>query len=243
MENPLARSHQLLWDGVPESRKGPRPSLTLDRIVTTAVAIADAEGIEALSMRKLATELGVGTMSLYRYVPDKADLLNLMLDHVNGAQLGRTDPAGTWRDTLTAAAHDGRELYRVHRWLIQVNWSRPVLGPNSIAGLEQTMAGLADLPFSDQEKIVVVSQLDAYVTGSVRQEILYDAAAEESGLADEEFWTFQLPWLERAMESGRYPTMAAMSENSFDAGWEESFALGLRFLLDGIEREVARRSA
>ena len=241
-ENPLAHTHRLLWEGLPESRKGPRPGLTLEQIVTAGIALADAEGLDALSMRKLSAELGVGTMSLYRYVPTKHELLNLMLDHVLGGQLGRTDPGSSWRVNLTAMAEHARAMYLRHLWLLQVNWSRPVLGPNAIAQMEETVAGLAELPFADQEKMMTVSAVDAYVTGSVREEILYAQAAAESGLTEEEFWNYQLPVLERAMESGQYPAMAALSEDVFDAGWEDSFALGLQFLLDGIEQRVARRS-
>lgn len=240
-ENPLALSHQLLWDGLPQSTKGPRPTLTLDQIVAAGIEIADAEGVEALSMRKLAATLGMGTMSLYRYIPSKAELLNLMLDHTSGTQVGRVDPSGSWRDTLTTVARRGRELYLRHRWLLQVNWSRPVLGPGSIAQMEETVSGLGDLPFRDQEKMTVISAVEAYVVGSVREQILYDTAAEESGLTEEEFWNYQRPTLVRAMESGRYPEMAALDEDVFDAGWEETFELGLRLLLDGIEGEAARR--
>jgi len=240
-ENPLALSHQLLWEGLPQSTKGPRPTLTLDQIVAAGIEIADAEGIEALSMRKLAATLGMGTMSLYRYIPSKAELLNLMLDHTSGTQVGRVDPSGSWRDTLTAVARRGRELYLRHPWLLQVNWSRPVLGPGSIAQMEEAVSGLRDLPFRDQEKMMVISAVEAYVVGSVREQILYDNASEESGVTEEEFWNYQLPTLVRAMESGSYPAMAALDEDVFDAGWEETFELGLRFLLDGIEGEVARR--
>ena len=242
-DNPLAHSHRLLWEGLSESRKGPRPTLTLEQIVTAGITLADAEGVDALSMRKLSAELGVGTMSLYRYVPNKHELLNLMLDHVLASQIGRTEPGAPWRDTLTAMAEHGRAMYLRHPWLLQVNWSRPVLGPNAIAQMEESVAGLAELPFGDQEKMMVVSAVDAYVTGSVREEILYAQAAAESGLTEEEFWSYQVPVLVRAMESGQFPAMAALSEDVFDAGWEKSFALGLQFMLDGIEQRVRRRAA
>lgn len=242
-QNPLARSHQLLWEGLPTPRKGPKPTLTLEQIVSAGISIADSEGIEALSMRKLAATLGMGTMSLYRYIPSKSELLDLMLDHVSGSQLGRVDPDGDWRATLTTVAREGRALYLKHPWLLKINWSRPVLGPNSIAEMEETMSGLKDLPFSDQEKMVVVSALDSYVTGSVRQEILYENATVESGMSDEEFWGNQLPALVTAMESGKYPVMASLSEDVFDASWEETFEAGLRYMLDGIARDVARRTS
>lgn len=242
-ENPIAHSLRLLWEGLPEPRKGPRPTLTLDRIVTAAVGVADAEGIAALSMRRLAAELGVGTMSLYRYVPGKDELLNLVFDHVSAPGDERPWGGGSWRETLEISAWGQRALYQAHPWLLQVNGARPVMGPSAVSALEWMMRGLVDLPFGDREKMMVVTEVDSYVTGSVRAQILYEGAAAESGVTDDEFWTFQLPWLERAMESGDFPAMAALGEDSFDGTWEEGFALGLRFLLDGIEREVERRTS
>lgn len=239
--NPLARSHQLLWEGLPISKKGPAPSLTLEQVIEAGIAIADSEGITALSMRRLAAELGMGTMSLYRYVPAKTELLNLMLDHVNGMQIGRTRVDGGWRSALESAAWAGRTLYLRHPWLLQINFTRPVLGPGSIAQFEEMMSALKDLPFRDQEKMTTLSGLDAYVTGLVREEILYNDAAAESGITADEFWTYQLPVLEAAMASGDYPTLAAMSDDTFDAGWEDTFASGLTLMLDGLENEVRRR--
>ncbi|MGC0272307.1 TetR/AcrR family transcriptional regulator [Pseudactinotalea sp. Z1739] len=242
--NPLAVSQRLLWEGLPETRKGPRPSLTLDQIVTAAIDIADAGGIDALSMRKLAAELNTSPMALYRYVPGKTELLHLMLDAVEVLpEDAATTPDDGWREVLEAWAWRGRALHLHHRWLLQVNSTRTPIGPHSLAGMERLMSGLADMPFSDQEKVMVMSLLDGYVTGTARQEILYEQAAEESGVSDGEFWEFQLPLLVQAVESGHYPTMAGMAEDTFDGGWEETFALGLHALLDGLELEVQRRRA
>lgn len=236
--NPLTRSHQLLWDGLPEPSRGPKPTLSLDQIVEAAIELTDRQGLAALSMRRLAEELGVGTMSLYRYIPGKDQLLDLMLDRVSAPEVSASS---TWRETLEASAWEGRRLYLRHRWLMQINWTRPVMGPNSVRGLEVTLSGLQDLPLSDQEKLMVVSLLDSFVVGSARAEIQWDTAREESGITDEEFWTMQLPWLTRAMESGEYPTMAALSEDTFDAGWEETFSWGLTLFLDGIDLQVRQR--
>lgn len=242
-ENPLARSQQLLWEGLPPSGRGPRPSLTLDQIVTTAISIADAEGFDALSMRALAAELGMGTMSLYRYVPSKTELLHLMLDAVTAHPEGRREHPGGWLETLQASAWGGRDLYLRHRWLLRINRSRPVLGPNSVADLEWVLTGIIDLPLTDKEKLDVVTQLDALVVGAVRQEIHYEEAAAESGMTDEEFWQHQLPVMEKVMSTGDYPTLAGLSEDAFEGGWDKSFAFGVRLFLDGLEREVARRTA
>lgn len=238
----LRTTLELLWHGWQAPAKGPRPRLTLDQIVDQAVAVADADGLDALSMRRIARELDVGTMSLYRYVPTKDVLLDLMLDRVSEPPPAQADVVGTsWRAVLETAAREGRALYLRHPWLIQVNWTRPIIGPSSARSLEVVIAGLVDLPLSDQEKIMVISLLDGYVIGSVRQEMLYEAAADETGLSEAEFWSIQLPYLEHAMASGAYPSLATMDEDTFDAGWDETFDLGVRLFLDGLEREVERR--
>ncbi len=235
----LERSLELLWEGRPAPSKGPKPALSLDEIVEAAIELADADGLEALSMRRLARELGVGTMSLYRYVPDKRVLLDLMLDTVSAPDHdARPAPGRPWREVLEAEALLGRELYLRHPWVLQVNWTRPVLGPNTIAGLELTLAGLTELPLGDQDKIAIISAIDAYVAGSVRQQLMSESAAEDSGISDEEFWGLQGPALERAMESGDYPVLAELQPDAFDASWDATFEQGLGHLLDGIALEV-----
>jgi AcrR family transcriptional regulator len=236
----VRRSMELLWTGGdPRPAPGPKPSLTLDRIVDAAITLADRDGVDALSMRRVAAELGVGTMSLYRYVPGKAELLALMLDRVDAPE---TVQAGSWRETLERAARRTYGLYLSHPWLLQVNWTRPVLGPNSVAGMEVLMRGLDGLGLSGQERIAVVMLVDAYVVGQARNRIQHDAVTVQSGLSDEEFWTQQYPFLAKAMESGRYPAMAALDEDAFGMGWAENFDFGLARILDGMAALVETRS-
>lgn len=234
---------ELLWRTGERATRGPKPGLTLDQIVDAAIAVADANGIEGLSMRSVAKELGVGTMSLYRYIPGKGELLDLILDRVSdpSASIEKAEGA-SWREALRIAAYGTRQLYLDHPWLIQVNWTRPVFGPNTLAGVEFVIATLGDLGLNDQERVMVLMTIDSYVTGMVRTEILYARAAVETGISDEEFWREQLPILERAMVSGDYPAMAAMSEDAFDAGWDETFEFGLQRLLDGLESFITARS-
>lgn len=241
----VARSLELLWGAGDRPARGPRPALTLDRIITAAVGIADAEGLTALSMRRLATDLGTGTMSLYRYVPGKAELLDLMLDHVLGeppADDGTTDgePAD-WRAALGAMAHAHLEQLRRHPWLLKVNQARTVLGPNALRGLERSLAGIRGMGLPDTELISTIITVNSFVEGVARTRLHISEAARETGVSDDDFWEHQRPYLERAMLSGDYPLMAALSEDAFGQGTDH-FAFGLRRLIDGFEALVRRRA-
>jgi AcrR family transcriptional regulator len=128
------RSIELLWGLVPgeKSRPGPKPRFTVAEIAAAAIAIADTEGLAALSMRKVAERLGVSAMSLYTYVPGKGELIDLMLDTVF-AEVPLTFAAAGWRARLEAVARENWQLYLHHPWLLQVATSRPPLGPHLIA--------------------------------------------------------------------------------------------------------------
>jgi AcrR family transcriptional regulator len=238
----MEQTNELLWGGAERVTRGPKPGLSLDQIVAASINLADAEGIDALSMRRVAAALGVGTMTLYRYVPNKAVLLNLMLDRVyDPAEEAKLIEGKDWRGMLEVIARNGFQQYLAHRWLLQVNWSRPVLGPNSLAGMEILVTGLSGTPLTDQEKIMVITLLDGYCSGLARHQVQYAAAADETGISDEDFWQAQLPTLERAMATGDYPAMAALSDDCFDGSWEATFELGLHALLDGLEQLVRSR--
>jgi len=233
---------KLLWGKPARPSRGPKPGLTLDQIVTTAIAIADADGLPALSMRRVATELGVGTMSLYRYVPGKAELLDLMLDQVSGPGDTAERAAGLgWRALMDLVAHCTWDLYVKHPWLLQINWARPVLGPNSLAGVELVQRGLGGLGLSDQERVMVMFVVDSFVIGAARGYVNARSAGATSELSDEEFWAVQGPAMEEALGSGAYPTLAVMAEDAFDFSQEQAFDFGLDRLLDGLDAYLAER--
>ncbi|NSC22368.1 TetR/AcrR family transcriptional regulator [Streptomyces albus subsp. chlorinus] len=240
----LVRSLDLLWGRTGRDRpaRGPKPGLTLTGIVAAAVALADREGLAALSMRRLAGELGVGTMSLYRYVPGKDELVALMVDHVEtppdelDLRRGRT-----WRETLELMAEQTWELYTTHSWLIQVNQARPVLGPHSMAGLDFALAALEGLPLSGQEKIGVLVGLDNLVLGAARSHVLHQQAAQQTGVSDEEFWRTQEPYMVRGIQEGGLHRLAALPEDSFATDAVTTMRFAVRALLDGYQRLVEER--
>ncbi|MEU3103084.1 TetR/AcrR family transcriptional regulator [Streptomyces griseoflavus] len=239
----IARTLDLLWDTAPRPSRGPKPGLTLERIVEAAVEVADRDGIGALSMRRIATELGTGTMSLYRYVPGKAELLDLMLDRV---QRTSADPTGLgdggWRAALETLGRGTLALYRRHPWLLEVNQSRPILGPSALDGLEKVLARIEPMGLSDPELLSAIITVEGYVVGAARTQLYQEDAERTSGLTDAQFWEAQRPALEKAMSSGRYPVLAGLSEDTFGSGFDH-FEFGLQRILDGLEEFVARRKS
>ncbi|WP_405677406.1 TetR/AcrR family transcriptional regulator [Streptomyces sp. NBC_01511] len=239
----VSRSMELLWGTGERATRGPKPGLTLDRIVTAAVEIADAEGLAAVSMRRLSTELGAGTMSLYRHVPGRAELVDLMLDRVQVDNVGRPEPADApgWRKTVETAAREELALYQAHPWLLSVNQTRPVLGPGAVGGMETLLGGIKDMGLTDQELVSVLIMVSGYVSGVARTQVHAVEVRQATGISDYEFWEAQEPYLSKVMTSGRYPVMATLSADAFGSDFDH-FEFGLQRLLDGLEVLVAQRT-
>ena len=239
----INRTLELLWDTGRRPSRGPRPGLTLERIVEAAVEVADRDGLGAVSMRRIATELGTGTMSLYRYVPGKGELIDLMLDRV---QRTSQEPDGFgdggWRSALEALGHATLALYRRHTWLLEVNQSRPILGPAALDGMEKVLTRIRPMGLTDPELVSAIVMIDGYVVGAARTQVYQEEAERSSGLTDTQFWQAQQPVLEKAMTSGRYPVLASLSEDAFGTGFDH-FEFGLQRILDGLEVLVTARRA
>ncbi|MFD3519383.1 TetR/AcrR family transcriptional regulator [Streptomyces sp. NPDC058653] len=241
----VSRSMELLWGTGERATRGPKPGLTLDRIVTAAVRIADAEGLAAVSMRRLSTELGAGTMSLYRHVPGRAELVDLMLDRVQGESARPSDPSAPapgWRETVESSARQELALYRAHPWVLSVNQTRPVLGPGAVGGMETMLAGIKGMGLGDPELVSVMIMVSGYVSGVARTQVQAVEVQKATGLSDDEFWQAQEPVLSAVMTSGRYPLMATLSAEAFGPDFDH-FEFGLQRLLDGLEVLVERRAA
>lgn len=239
----LDASLALLWDLRAQPTRGRKATITVPEIVRQAVEIADAEGLDAVSMRRVAADLGVGTMSLYRHIPGKSELLDLMIDHVSGYATREPDPARGWRDQVEDCGRGLYRLYREHAWLLQVDQSRPLLGPNALEGMEQFLTALEGVPMTPTERMMAVVSVDALVSGVARLADQQVRAEARTGISDEEFWDAQAPVLESAMGSGRYPIMAALPMEAFWGSWDEQLDFALGALLDGLEKMVAEREA
>lgn len=237
----INRSLELMWGLRDKSTRGPKPGLTVEQIIETAVKVADAEGLAAVSMRRIASELGVGTMSLYRHVPGKEELLDLMLEWVEQCVDDDVLESQDWRSNLSTCAHGSWRVYVSHPWLLHVDRSRQLLGPNALAGFDQCLRGLRDTRLTDQEKVAVVRMVDSFTTGIARIHVNAREAEERTGISDEEFWQAQKPVLTKALGTGNYPKVASLSENAFNMRHEELFEFGLERILDGLEALIVRK--
>lgn len=159
----------LIWMRPGKSGLGRPAARSRDEITAAAVGVADRDGLAGVSMRNVAGELGTAAGSLYRYVENRDDLLDLMADHVYAEyDIGR--PSGDWLSDLVDLALQAREILRRHPWLAELVLTRPVVGPNGIEVVEHFLAVLAGHPAPDGDKLVALAMLNAVVAASVRAE-------------------------------------------------------------------------
>ena len=231
----LRRSLALLWGSVAEPTRGPKPGLTVDRIVAGAIGLADADGLAALSMRNLAAALGVGTMTLYRYVPGRAELVALMVDEVS--RPGEPpDPALGWRERVAAAARGEWAMYLRHPWMLHIAQGRPMLGPNAMDSTELALSNFAGTGLSPREMIAAVMTVSSFVAGLARSALEATQAAGATGISDEEWWAAHGEHLTSAFTENRHPLLTSVGEAG---AWEQSATLeylefGLARILDGL---------
>jgi AcrR family transcriptional regulator len=240
-----ARSLRLLWRDQQRPTRGPRPGLSVDRVVAAAVELADAEGLAALSMRRVAERLGVGTMSLYTYVPGKGELLDLMLDTVL-AEEARPDPAAGWRAGLELRAREDWALFHRHPWILEISPSRSLLGPNETELFEATLRVVDGIGLNGAEMVLVVSLVADYTRGAAQSAVGAAQAERRTGVSDEQWWAAREPLFDRYFDPARYPTVTRVAASgAFEqptggaeytvARARESFEFGLPRVLDGIE--------
>ena len=180
-----ARTVALLWRVAEPSRRGPRPRLDVDAVVGEAIALADEQGLAAVTMRALAARLGVSAMTLYGSVPGKEVLLDLMLDALYARMQRPAWEAGAgWRSRSRAVAEANRALYAAHPWAAAVSTARPPLGPGQMAKYEHELAAFDGAGLGDVERDSALSFLLAFVRGIA----VAAADAEQSPGTDAEWW-------------------------------------------------------
>ncbi|MFG2417105.1 GntR family transcriptional regulator [Streptomyces goshikiensis] len=223
----------------PATGQGRRPAAEDDgaqrgRIVRAAVAIADAEGLAALTMRRLAAELGVSAMSLYRHVSNKEQLVALMADAAFGEQALPERPPPHWRERLELSAALQWRLYRAHPWLAgAMNLSRPLLIPNGIRHIDWALAALDGLGLDTDARMHAAVTLFGYVRGHAVDLEPESEAARTSGVSGQEWMRAQEARLAALVERGSFPAFAAARTDA-DLSPESLLHYGLTALLNGL---------
>jgi AcrR family transcriptional regulator len=224
------------------ARLGPSPhgngadrTLTPARIVTAAVAIADAEGLASVSMRRVAAELGVATMSLYRHVTDKDDLLAQMMDAAFSKWPFPDEPPEGWRDRLELAARILWRMFRRHPWLAPaLSVTRPQPVANAIPFTEWVLASLDGRGLDLHTVFTTHLMLLNYIRGTAIN-VESEAEAEAlSGMNNEEWMDTQEPALRAIVASGRFPILERLVANEYDFDLDDLFEFGLQRILDGV---------
>ncbi|MGN8025176.1 TetR/AcrR family transcriptional regulator [Microbacterium sp. 22242] len=227
------RGSGVLWTAPPRGRRGPKPRHSLDGIADAAIAIADAEGLEAVTMQRVAASLGTTKMALYRYLPARADLDAVMLDQALGAP--RALPDADWRASLTAWAVDLFTRAAERPWSVELAQRPHTPGPRELAWYESGLAATEHLPLTAGERLDILALLSGHALSLVRQQA--GSAAAEKELAGR-----LGPVL--VAHADRYPhTAAAFAAAGRAQQRDDALGFGIARVLAGVAALVAERAA
>lgn len=223
-----------VWERPERAQRPVLSPLSRERIVDAAIALADEHGLEAVSLRKVGAELDAGPMRLYGYVATKDELLELMVDNVF-AELNAALPDG-WREALAAVATRLRTTTRNHSWFVGLLGGRPQFGPNALAHREAVFAVLSASPGFEDIDVVLQTYRTvlSYAIGAIQSEQNELRAEHQSGLETDAWQNAMWPYMQRAIASGRYPSLAKIVGQAKHPSRDVVFERGLATVLDGI---------
>jgi AcrR family transcriptional regulator len=230
----------LVWDRPEPPEKPALAPLSREKIVRTAIALADAEDLSAVSLRKVAAELDAGPMRLYGYLSTKEELLDLMVDAVYGEMAAEEPLYGSWQRVLQESAHRLRAAALRHEWFVDLIGGRPQLGPNSLAHLESVLAAVAGSPGFEQidKAMLAMHTVNSYAIGALRGEITERRTDRQSGTTKRQWQTATGPYLMRLLKTGKFPTLTKVVADATHPGPLETFTAGLLTVLTGIEARL-----
>lgn len=236
----LRRRSQLLWDDRSPSTRGPKAALTPDDVVQAAIGLADKDGIGAVTMNAVATKLGLTTMAIYRYFPNKETLIDAIVDAGMGRPPEPPAPRGEWRDEVARWAHAKRAMLVARPWLAELPFVAAPHGPNWLSWLEAVADPLSDTGLSPADVGQMLSVIDGYTRGASDTAISL-ARVRARGGSEAEWAAAVGADLGRAIGDERFTKFAAILTTPSDGRsrtMEESFDFGLQRVLDGIELYV-----
>jgi AcrR family transcriptional regulator len=240
----LPRGIALAWGVAANPQRGPKRELTVERIVDAAIEIADAGGLGAVSMASVAASLGFTTMSLYRYVSAKDDLVLLMSEAGYGIPPEVLREAGDWREGLRNWSLAQNEVYERHPWLLDIPITGTPMTPNSLAWLDAALEVLKDQPLDAEEKLSVALAVIAQTRWRGSIERGYRDAAAAAGVPEDSLDAGVASLLRELITPEEFPYLHPLiAEGAFEPGPDDPFAFGLDRVLDGIERYVSQQPA
>ncbi|AUG78333.1 TetR family transcriptional regulator [Kitasatospora sp. MMS16-BH015] len=226
----------LLWGEQGQPTRGPKPSLTPARLAEAAVAIADAEGLDAVSMSKVGAEFGVSAMALYRYVPGKAELVELMVESVLAEAPDLSGAGAGWRPQLVEWARRSEQVHRAHPWLLTATaMRRQLMGPNQLGWLDAAFAALAPTGLSAGRQQRIFILVAGFVRTHVQQLLAFDEAHSQE-------WN-RLTGELLTRHADRFPALTrAIAAGAFEPAPLEADPLefGLDRILDGVQVLIDR---
>lgn len=236
---------QLLWRGrtdVAQGTRGPRRKLSVDQVIEAAIALADANGLEALSMRKVAEAVGVSVMSLYSYVPHRSGLIGLMVDEV----IGRTplpERSEAVADRLRVMSDLLWDEYHRHPWLVDAQSHRPWIGPHTSKRYEWELAALEGVGLDDIAMDHTVALIESHAAASAANSINAQRLAVSSGVSDLEWWNVNAPFLEQVMPEGDFPISGRVGSAVGEAyqavtSHKAIYEYGLEAIIAGLESRL-----
>ncbi|MFI5846088.1 TetR/AcrR family transcriptional regulator [Catenuloplanes sp. NPDC051500] len=235
MDTPYGSAPLPIWERPePQPRAAPVP-LSRAKIADVAMRIADERGLDGLSIRKIAKELGVGPMRLYDYVTNRSELLDLMVDAVY-ARIAEVEPDADWRATVMGIATRTREVALDHEWFVDLLGARPHLGPHALAAGEATAAALDSAlgaPGIDDLQLTV-GALNAFIAGALRREVTERRTARSTGTDISAWQSAHGPYLARMLATGSYPTIARLVVEAPHLDPADTFHHNLTTVLDGL---------
>jgi AcrR family transcriptional regulator len=211
----------------------------VDQYVATALAVADAQGLAAVSMRRVAGDLGSGTASLYRYITNRDELVDLMIDAAQGED-PLPESTEDWRADLGAVAHALRATLLRHPWLAGELAGRPALGPNSLRRSESALSAAVALTPDITLASQALGAVRAYVLGSVAAQQALRRAEQRTGLTEEEWQHSVGPYISQVLAAGQHPMLARRVLEAEELDPDVEFAFGLDCVLDGLAARLGR---
>ena len=255
MEDGLKQRSDLLWAGDAPSTRGPRRALASAEVVQAAIALADREGLAALTMQAVAKEVGFTAMALYRYFPSKDALIDAIVDAAMGTPPARKGPKGHWREETAQWARAKRQMLMSRPWLAELPFVAAPHGPNWLSWLEGAVDALSGTGLAANEVFDMLHVLDGYVRGGSDTSISL-AKARAQGMSDEEWGASVSTDLVRAIGNPSYPVLSALltaptqtrskaltSRGGLMDGLDQTFEQGLQRVLDGIQFHMESQAA